>query len=173
VQIRLKQIKIKLNGIQQIFELEENYYNREEIKDFLNEAFQGYNFDIECKIEDDIFVFKSNLRFDMFNDENSILPILGFSKKIYTNKNVYKADKSIEIGDNIFYLVIENISENPIFLINNDTEQITKLFEPIDQIETDHLIIKFLKTTKDLIKNNKEYSFFFEQKHHIKFSLLN
>ena len=28
---------------EQIFELEENYYNRYEIKDFLNEAFNSYN----------------------------------------------------------------------------------------------------------------------------------
>jgi hypothetical protein len=139
------QLHIKLNGVQQEFELEENYYNREEIRDFLNGAFESYNFAIQCILEEDVFAFRSEFQFDIFNNENSILPILGFSKKIYTNKNIYRADKSMDIGDNIFYLVIENISDEPIYQINNDTKQITKLFVSNTPIQTDHLIIKFYK----------------------------
>ena len=59
-----------------------------------------------------------------------------------------------------------------IFLINNDTETITKLQDINDEYKLDHLIIKFYRTYKDIIKNNKEYTFFFEQNHKIKFNFL-
>ena len=104
-------------------------------------------------------------------DENSILPYLGFIKSSYFNKFKYEAENSINIGDNIFYLVIENISDEPLFLIDMDTNNIIKLVDLnshiLDTIEIDHLIIKFYKTKNFIIKNNKEYSFFFENDHKI------
>ena len=78
----------------------------------------------------------------------------------------------IGIGDNIFYLVIENISTEPLFLIDNDLGTINKLQNINDEYKLDHLIIKFYRTYKDIIKNNKEYNFFFEQNHKIKFNFL-
>ncbi len=39
-------------------------------------------------------------------------------------------------------------------------------------VEVDHLIIKFYKTKKYLIKNNNEYSFFFEHEHTIDFEII-
>lgn len=165
------ELKININGKEQIFELEENYYNRDEIKDFLNEAFISYNFDINCDIQDGNFIFYSNNKFTMLNHDTSILPILGFNKNAYVNKNMYTAENPHQIGDNIFYLVIENISSEPLFYINKDTNEIKKLFD-FEPLQTDNLIIKFNKSPKDLIKNNKEYNFFFETKHTITFELI-
>ena len=165
------ELKININGKEQIFELEENYYNRDEIKDFLNEAFISYNFDINCDIQDGNFIFHSNNKFTMLNHDTSILPILGFNKNAYVNKNMYTAENPHQIGDNIFYLVIENISSKPLFYINKDTNEIKKLFD-FEPLQTDNLIIKFNKSPKDLIKNNKEYNFFFETKHTITFELI-
>lgn len=165
------ELKININGKEQIFELEENYYNRDEIKDFLNEAFISYNFDINCDIQDGNFIFHSNNKFTMLNHDTSILPILGFNKNAYVNKNMYTAENPHQIGDNIFYLVIENISSEPLFYINKDTNEIKKLFD-FEPLQTDNLIIKFNKSPKDLIKNNKEYNFFFETKHTITFELI-
>ena len=155
-----------------IFELEENYYNRHEITEYLNNAFNINNILIKCTIEDDKFVFTSNKKFILKNSENSILEYLGFNKSIYTNRAKYIAENTIGIGDNIFYLVIENISTEPLFLINNDLGTINKLQDINDKYELDHLIIKFYRTYKDIIKNNKEYNFFFEQNHKIKFNIL-
>ena len=165
------ELKININGKEQIFELEENYYNRDEIKDFLNEAFNAYNFDITCDIQDGIFIFHSNNKFTMLNHDASILPILGFNKNAYVNKNMYIAENPHQIGDNIYYLVIENISSEPLFYINKDTNEIKKLFD-FEPLQTDNLIIKFYKSPKDLIKNNKEYNFFFNDKHTITFELI-
>jgi hypothetical protein len=165
------ELKISIDNKEQIFELEENYYNRYEIKDFLNEAFKIYNFEINCDIQDDIFIFNSTKKFIIYNHEKSILPLLGFNKNAYVNKNTYTAESSIQIGDNIYYLVIENISSKPLFYINKDNNEIKKLidFEPI---EIDNLIIKFYKTPRDIIKDNKEYNYFFNNKHKIYFELI-
>jgi hypothetical protein len=163
-------LKIIINDTEQIFALEDNYYNRYEIKEYLNEAFSAYNFDIHCEIEDDVFIFSSNEIFKMINEETSILSILGFNKRFYVNKNKYIAENSHDIGDNIYYLIIENISEYPLFYINNDTGEIIKL-QNIKPITLDHLIIKFYKTHRDLIKNNKEYKYFFVESHLIIFEL--
>ncbi|AYV80208.1 MAG: putative minor capsid protein [Gaeavirus sp.] len=164
------QLKIIINGSTQIFELEENYYNRNEIKDFLNEAFQQQNFAITCNLSDDVFSFNSNNRFNMIAEENSILSTLGFNKNSYMNRNSYDAESPLQIGDNIFYIIIENISDEPLFLINNDTNDITKLTN-INPKEIDHMIIKFYKTKKDIIKHNKEYAFFFNASHNISMKL--
>ena len=50
-----------------------------------------------------------------------------------------------------------------------DLEQpkIEKLLELDGDIEIDHLIIKFYKTKNTIIKNDLEYSFFFESEHEI------
>ena len=155
-------------------ELEPNYYNRNELIEFLNEGFAYNEIPILCKINDEdkfIFLSTNNQKFKMMWDDNSILPYLGFNKSTYFNKIMYEAENSINIGDNIFYLVIENISENPLFLIDMDLKIITKLqnFNIIDNDNfiIDHLIIKFYKSKKSIIKNNNEYLFFFQNNHQL------
>ena len=165
------ELKIVIDNKEQIFELEENYYNRYEIKDFLNEAFSCYNFDINCDIQNDNFIFSSNNKFVMINHETSILPTLGFNRAAYVNRNMYSAENCHQIGDNIFYMIIENISEQALFYINNDSGEINKL-QDIEPMIIDHLIIKFYKTQKDLLKNNKDYKFFFDNSHFIAFELV-
>jgi hypothetical protein len=165
------ELKIVINNKEQIFELEENYYNRYEIRDFLNEAFNAYEFNISCDIQDGIFIFHSESKFTMLNHETSILSTLGFNKNAYVNKNIYTAENPHQIGDNTYYMIIENISSEPIFYINKDTNEIKKVFD-FNPIETDNLIIKFNKSKKDLIKNNKEYNYFFNDKHMITFELV-
>ena len=66
-------------------------------------------------------------------------------KNTYINKNRYESEYSLDIGDNIFYLVIENISEEPLFLINLDEGTIEKISSICNEIEVDCLIIKFYK----------------------------
>jgi hypothetical protein len=57
------------------------------------------------------------------------------------------------------------------FRIDMDYEipQITKLVSVNEDITIDYLIIKFYKTKNSLIKNDPEYSFFFESEHEIDF----
>jgi hypothetical protein len=170
---------IEIGDLIKKIELEPNYYNRNELIEFLNEGFSYNNIAIECKINDeDKFIFSSldNKKFTMKSNDDSILPYLGFNKSTYFNKTIYEPENSINIGDNIFYLVIENISDNPMFLINMDLKQITKLLSiDIDENKTyilDHLIIKFYRSKNNIIKNNNEYSFFFENKHEIQFAIM-
>ena len=149
------------------FEFDTNYYNRYEIVKILNEAFNQNNVEIECFINDDIFSFTSKNVFTMFNDENSILPSLGFCKSLYTNNDNYIAENALELGDNIFYLVIENISVKPLFKINIDLEELTKLQDITQKIDVDYFIIKFYKTPNNIVPNNSTYSFFFEEANEI------
>ena len=169
------QLEIEINSNNQIIELESDYYNRNEIIEFLNECFDTYSLNIKLYIDNDTdkFVFESlkDEKFKLISSPNSILPYLGFGKNTYFNKSKYVAENSLDVGDNIFYLVLENISEEPMFKINMDYDKpvIEKLLELDDDIEIDHLIIKFYKTKNSLIKNDPEYSFFFESEHEIDF----
>ncbi len=167
-------LEIEIDKQTKTLVLEQNYYNRNELVEFLNEGLKANSIDIECKLNSDdkfVFVSNQNKKFIMKLGESSILPYLGFLKNTYQNKTVYEAENPIDIGDNIFYLVIENISEEPIFLIDQDEEKIEKIKELDSQLEIDHLIIKFYKTKKNLVKNNTEYSFFFENEHKINFEI--
>ena len=60
------------------------------------------------------------------------------------------------------------------FKIDMDADEpiIEKLLELDGNIEIDHLIIKFYKTKNSLIKNDLEYSFFFESEHEIDFEFI-
>jgi hypothetical protein len=165
-------LSVDYNNDIKILELEPNYYNRYEIVNFLNEGFIANNISIKCYIsENDKFTFISENKFILNNGDDSILPYLGFNKTVYMNKNKYEAENYIDIGDNIFYLAIENISNEPLFLINNDDNIIEKIKDIDEEIEIDHLIIKFMKTKYNIIKNNSQYSFFFENEHDFQFEL--
>jgi hypothetical protein len=172
------QLEIEIGSKNEIIELDSDYYNRNEIVNFLNECFEMYSLNIKAYIDDsnDKFVFESvnNEKFKLISSETSILPYLGFGKNTYFNKTKYTAENSLDVGDNIFYLVLENISEEPMFKIDMDADEpiIEKLLEIDGDIEIDHLIIKFNKTKNSLIKNDPEYSFFFESEHEIDFEFL-
>ena len=171
-------LEIEILSNNKIIELESNYYNRNEIITFLNECFEVYSLDIKIYMDDltDRFVFESNKneKFKLISSENSILPYLGFGKNTYFNKSKYIAENPLDVGDNIFYLVLENISNEPMFKIDMDSIEpiIEKLIELDEDIQIDHLIIKFYKTKNSIIKNNNEYSFFFESEHKINFEFL-
>ena len=167
-------LNIEYNGIQKTFEIEPNYYNRHELVYFVNEGFKINEINVSCEInKDDKYSFYSNdnSKFNMTVDENSILIYLGFNKTFYLNRSIYTAENCLNIGDNIFFLIIENISEEPMFLINKDENSITKLQPNNINKEIDHLIIKFYKNKNNIIKNNKEYSFFFENNHNLEFEI--
>ena len=160
-------LKIVIDSKEHIIELEENYYNRNEICYYINEAFQNNGIDINCGLIEDNFIFKSPQRFNMINESDSILQSLGFNKNSYINRNEYRSTNILKLGDNIFYLVIENICREPLFLINNDNDEIKKLIELNENYEVDHLIIKFYRTKNEIVKNDLEYKFFFEKEHKI------
>ena len=167
-------LSVVINNEKYTFELEENYYNRYEILEFINDAFNSNNIDINCFIENDKYVFKSNNKFNLdITDKKSILPFLGFNNNKYNNRTIYTADSTINIGDNIFYLILSPIYDEPLYEINNDDNTIKKLVNLDNKsIELDHLIVQFYKTKKDLIKYNTNYNFFFENKHEFTVNLI-
>ena len=92
----------------------------------------------------------------------------GFNQQLYTNNYTYVANTSINLGDNVYYLMIENLNENnPLFLIKEGViENINQLDE---EQNVDYLVIKFYKTKKNIVDNNLEYSHFFDNNHKIEF----
>lgn len=157
-------IHIKCNNIDVIFELEENKYNRYEICEYLNEGFKANNINIECKFDENYYEIKhnDNIKFIMINDENSILSILGFTKNLYIYDNCYSAENSPNIGDNIFYIEIDDLFR---FKLNQNNE-IIKLHDPLNEnYIAKYFIIKIKKTPNSLIDNNDQYAFFFMNPH--------
>jgi hypothetical protein len=151
------------------FELDEKYYNRYDLINLLNEYMKNENINVECSFNNDEQIqFISNDIFNIHNNENSVLKKLGFMKQFYSNTNEYISDVSINLGDNIYYIFIENLNEKPMFLFNEG--KIEKINELNEENSVDYLIIKFYKTKFDLIKNNLEYTHFFDNNHQIEFS---
>ena len=171
------ELQVEINSVKKTIELNPDYYNRNEIVECLNDCFKAYELEINSYINsDDKFIFESKLgeKFKLISSNKSILPYLGFGKNTYISKNKYDAENPLDIGDNIFYLVIGNICSEPMFRIDMDSDEpyIEKLLELDSDIEIDRLYIQFYKTKNCLIKNDSEYSFFFESEHEIDFEFI-
>lgn len=152
------QLFIVYNNDNRIIELEPNYYNRYDILEYINYIFDEEKINIKCSLNsEDKFIFESNNIFEIHNIENSILPILGFYKTGYINKYIYIGDK-INLNDNIFYLSIYNLNTEPIFKINNDTNEIIKLNSNIHG-DVDYFLIKFFISPNNIINNKCEFFF--------------
>lgn len=154
------QLTISYCGERKIIELEPNYYNRYEIVDCLNEAFESENLPIECQLNDnDHFVFKTiNEFFEMHNDGNSILPSLGFNNNSYTRRIQYVGNNML-LYDNIYYLSFYNLDTRPMFKINNDTNEIIKIGTLNNNKNTDYLVIKFYHSPDNMVKNKCDFFF--------------
>ena len=161
---------IEYDGKEHEIELDENYYNREEIVEYINEGLRENEIEVECEIKDGRFEFRGKKRFSMNNREGSILYYLGFIKSSYINKESYISERTINIGDNIFYIVIDNIEDEPLFRVDMDNGRIEKLLK-IKRARTDYLTIKYYRNEKDIIKNDINYNFFFERDNRIKMNI--
>jgi hypothetical protein len=171
------ELQVEINSIKKTIELDPDYYNRNEIVECLNDCFKAYQLEIISYIDpDDKFTFetKNGEKLKLISSDKSILPYLGFGKNTYFSKNKYIGENSLDVGDNIFYLVIGNICSEPMFRIDMDSDEpyIEKLIELDSDIEIDRLYIQFYKTKNSLIKNDSEYSFFFESEHEIDFEFI-
>lgn len=164
------QIHIKINNEDIYFELEPDFYNRYELCECITDAFKQNNLNIMCTFNENYYEIHNvdNINFSMFNDDNSILSILGFTKNSYLDKSVYSGDVSPNIGDNIYYIEIDEIFR---FKVNADNV-ITKLHDKLDDFyTTSDMSIKIKKTENSIVTDNKQYSYFFEKPHVIKISL--
>lgn len=165
---------------EKIYEIEitEDYYNRYELIETINEVIQNLNIEIKLD-EEDYCIINSidNEPFNMYDihpenldkddiNINTILPILGFKNTTYINKTEYKSEKDIELGDNIYYLIIENLNNKPICQINLDSNnKIKYMNNEYKNIELDVLDIKINKTYNSQVKNNPMYEHFFNNPH--------
>ena len=159
---------IEQNKIKHEITIIEGYYNRNDLIKQMNTLLP---LNIECLLENDHFIIKSDNIFMILNDENTILNNLGFIKNAYVKKNIYISENTINIGDNIFYINIDNISKKPLFFIDNDNNIITKLHNEIDNDEIDYLNINFCDYDGITIKNNIINSYFFDDFHELKLLL--
>lgn len=157
-------------------EIPTDYYNRYELIETINDVINDIGIEIILD-EHDHCIIKStdSIPFNMYDinpnndiedsEINTILPVLGFKNTTYINKIEYTSEKDIEIGDNIYYLVIDNINNEPICQINLDTNKIKYINNEYNNIELDVLDIKINKTYNTLVKNNPLYDHFFNNSH--------
>ena len=149
-------LTIIINDNKKIIELEPDYYNRYDIIEYINYAFESVDLNIKIVLENDIFIFKSNIKFSIINEENSICNTLGFNNTSYIDKTMYVGNKLL-LYDNIFYLSFYNLDIEPLFKINVDTNEITKLKEIIPKIGVDYLLLKYYHSADNIIKNKCDY----------------
>ena len=144
--------------------LSPDYYNRYEIIVCLNENLKLNDINIYCYLDNqDNFIFKSSddTIFELIDSKHSILNSLGLINGIYTNEKIYKSNYPIGLSDNILYIKFLNISDEPLFKINNDTNEITNLQKIKFPFMINHLDIKFYFTPIHPILNQK-YDFFYK-----------
>ena len=149
-------LTIIINDNKKIIELEPDYYNRYDIIECINYAFESVSLNIKIFLENDIFIFKSNIIFSIINEENSICNTLGFNNTSYIDKTMYIGN-NILLYDNILYLSFYNLDIEPLFKINVDTNEITKLKEIIPKTGVDYLLLKYYHSLDNIIKNRCDY----------------
>lgn len=151
---------VNVNDTNQLIEIPEKYYNREELIKTINDHLPPsvrINLSNWNKIS-----FESENKFMLI--EESLLFLLGFKKHSYVGKNMYEAEKEINIGDNVFLISIENICETPLFVVNLDDNVCNKIHGAIMTLnETDYLQIKIH------VENNLNNEFFFREPHKMEF----
>ena len=159
------ELKVIYNEKEHLIKIEEGYYNRYMIMECLNSNFETNDIKIECLLNNkDEFIFKSNDGniFELLDTQNCILNTLGLINGDYKDNNIYSSNYPIGLSDNIIYLAFSNIYDKPIFKINNDTNEIIKLYEIKDIKNISYLDITFYFTTENPILNQK-YEYFYKK----------
>lgn len=159
------ELKVIYNEKEHLIKIEEGYYNRYMIMECLNSKFETNDIKIECLLNNkDEFIFKSNdgSIFELLDTQNCILNTLGLINGDYKDNNIYSSNYPIGLSDNIIYLAFSNIYDKPIFKINNDTNEIIKLYEIKDIKNISYLDIQFYFTTENPILNQK-YEYFYKK----------
>lgn len=159
------ELKVIYNEKEHLIKIEEGYYNRYMIMECLNSNFETNDIKIECLLNNkDEFIFKSNDGniFELLDTQNCILNTLGLINGDYKDNNIYSSNYPIGLSDNIIYLAFSNIYDKPIFKINNDTNEIIKLYEINDIKNISYLDIQFYFTTENQILNQK-YEYFYKK----------
>jgi len=159
------ELKVIYNEKEHLIKIEEGYYNRYMIMEYLNSKFETNDIKIECLLNNkDEFIFKSNdgSIFELLDTQNCILNTLGLINGDYKDNNIYSSNYPIGLSDNIIYLAFSNIYDKPIFKINNDTNEIIKLYEIKDIKNISYLDITFYFTIENQILNQK-YEYFYKK----------
>lgn len=159
------ELKVIYNEKEHLIKIEKGYYNRYMIMECLNSNFETNDIKIECLLNNkDEFIFKSNdgSIFELLDTQNCILNTLGLINGDYKDNNIYSSNYPIGLSDNIIYLAFSNIYDKPIFKINNDTNEIIKLYEIKDIKNISYLDIQFYFTTENPILNQK-YEYFYKK----------
>ena len=159
------ELKVIYNEKEYLIRIEEGYYNRYMIMECLNSNFETNEIKIECLLNNkDEFIFKSDggCIFEFLDTKNCILNTLGLINGDYKDSNIYSSNYPIGLSDNIIYLAFSNIYDKPIFKINNDTNEIIKLYEINDIKNISYLDITFYFTTENPILNQK-YEYFYKK----------
>ena len=140
------------------FVIPNNYYNRFTLMDKINSLlFDIFGNDLILSLQDNYYKFTGNKKFMLI--ENSILFNMGFIKNSYVNKTEYIAEKLPNIGDNVFCLSIDSLSNDIMFIIDNDKKEVIKQNVNLVDYPIDSIDIHFH------LNNSIINSFFFEYPH--------
>lgn len=147
-------LKIEYDGEIYDFLINEDYYNRYELCDYISDLFKENNLNIQLLMDkNDNYVFICEKHLKLFDCVNSILFVMGFINGNYDNySNAYKthipliSDNPILLCDNIYYLSIINVRYEPIFRINMDDDVVDVIYKINDCIGSNRLDILFFST---------------------------
>jgi len=134
-------------------------YNIDDLCKMINKHLLKYGINISCSKNTNLITFKSNTKFDLQIDDNSLFSNLGFSKMNqdkYKDKNKYTGSKAYDFKvDKCMNIYIMNINDKkPIMqLILNNPQQTKKIiFKPVIS-ELNKICLKFVDS------KGKEYIF--------------
>ena len=146
------------------FVIPNNYYNKFTLMDKINVLLSEiFGNDIILSLENNYYKFTGNKKFMLI--ENSILLNMGFIKNSYVNKTEYLAEKYPNIGDNVFYLSIDSVSNEIMFIVDNDEKKVIKQNVKMVDYSVDSIDIHFH------LNNSINNGFFYDLPHSLEFEL--
>ena len=146
-----------MKGEEKTIQLDEGKYDIAQIIETIQNTFDEENTDLYLKIEpesDKVIIHnKNSTKFELINDDKSILRVFGFTKNVYKGNSTYKGEEAHKLNNTV-YMYIQNISKDEPFAIihlgKNNT--IKKQFDkPIPELTELIITFKRMKTMNDIL----------------------
>lgn len=119
------------NGDERVIGLEPGLYDIDSIIKCLNIAFERNNDNLTVYEDNSHHITiksKDKTNFELINEDNSLINVLGFKNQRYTDKYAYKSEEESEININdrvVLYLKMDDIEDTPLITVDlsQDSEE--------------------------------------------------
>jgi hypothetical protein len=163
-------LSLKKNNTElQILEIPDNIYNSDALIDTIDKMLLQFNLTIKIDTYNKIIIKSTNSeQFSMVDDDDSVLNILGFTKKIYEGLTSYRSETTHKITtNNMVYLFITNISNKSLVSID-----LLKKPQDICPININLIASLDLENFEIILKSDLNNNILYKEPHEFKFKII-